>query len=286
MTTLNLPLVPDLFDRYMVEINRFSLLSRDEEQELARRYRDHGDVEAAHRLITSNLRFVVKVANQYRNYGIRLIDLVQEGNIGLMMAVKKFDPDRGIRLISYAVWWIRAYIQNYILKSWSLVKIGTTQAQKKLFFKLNQTKAALLRLTGREELEEVAGQLEVSEEEVTEMSGRMRARDASLDLELSAGDDYTLMDSLADERDNQEQLVADRQQRKLLRRQVTKALAILNTREREIIGARILGDEPRTLQDLANDYGISRERVRQLEQNALGKLKAALGTSPELSEVS
>jgi len=280
MTTLQLPIVPDAFDHYMTQVNRFDLLSREDEVALARRYRQHGDIEAAHRLITSNLRFVVKVANEYRHYGVKLIDLVQEGNIGLMMAVKKFDPERGIRLISYAVWWIRAYIQNYILKSWSLVKIGTTQAQKKLFFKLKQTKAALLRLTGREDETEIADQLDVRTNEVAEMTARLRSRDASLDLELVEGDDYTLLSTLADERENQEELLAEKQQQDVARELAGKALATLNAREQEIIRARILADDQTTLQELADRFGISRERVRQLEQNALKKMKGALGPHP------
>jgi len=280
MSTLQLPMVPELIDQYMAEINRFALLSREEEYELARRYRQENDIAAAHRLITSNLRFVVKIANEYRSYGVKLIDLVQEGNIGLMMAVKKFDPERGIRLISYGVWWIRAYIQNFILKSWSLVKIGTTQAQKKLFFKLNQTRAALRRLTGGEEdTDQLAEALDVRAEEVEEMSSRLRARDASLDLELTEGDDYTLLSSLADERDNQEELLADKQERQQQQRLADRALACLNERERRIIGARYLAETPATLQQLADDYGISRERVRQLEQNALKKMKLALAAA-------
>jgi RNA polymerase sigma-32 factor len=280
MNMTQLPLAPDSFDHYMVQINRFALLSRDEEVDLARRYRLDGDIAAAHRLITSNLRFVVKVANEYRSYGVKLLDLVQEGNIGLMMAVKKFDPERGIRLISYAVWWIRAYIQNFILKSWSLVKIGTTQAQKKLFFKLNQTKAALMRLTGKDDDAEIADHLDVRTSEVTEMASRLRARDASLDLELVEGDDYTLLSTLADERDNQEQLLADKEQQYAARGMAEKALASLNTREQQIIRARILDDDPLTLQELADQFGVSRERVRQLEQNALKKMKGVLCPSP------
>ena len=285
MTTLQLPIVPDAFDHYMTQVNRFDLLSREDEVALARRYRQHGDIEAAHRLITSNLRFVVKVANEYRHYGVKLIDLVQEGNIGLMMAVKKFDPERGIRLISYAVWWIRAYIQNYILKSWSLVKIGTTQAQKKLFFKLKQTKAALLRLTGREDETEIADQLDVRTDEVAEMTARLRSRDASLDLELVEGDDYTLLSTLADERENQEELLAEKEQQTATRQKAELALATLNAREQTIIRARILDDDPLTLQELADRFGISRERVRQLEQNALKKMKGALCPNPAGNQI-
>ncbi|MCK4507359.1 MAG: RNA polymerase factor sigma-32, partial [Desulfuromonadales bacterium] len=183
MSTLNLPVTTDTFEHYMVQVNRFDLLSAEEEHDLAVRQLEDDDMDAAHRLICANLRFVVKVANEYRGYGLRLLDLVQEGNIGLMKAVKKFDPARGTRLITYAVWWIRAYIQNYVMRSWSLVKIGTTQMQKKLFFKLAQTRNALRNLTGSEQIEDIAHELEVNEAVVAEMSQRMGSRDTSLDVE-------------------------------------------------------------------------------------------------------
>lgn len=277
MSTFHLPVVIDTWDHYLAQISRFDLLSREEEYELATRYRRRGDLEAAHRLICANLRFVVKIANEYRAYGMKGLDLVQEGNIGLMMAVKKFDPERGIRLITYAVWWIRAYIQSFIIRSWSLVKIGTTQAQKRLFFKLSQAREAIRRLTGGEDdLEEVARQLHVRDEEVTEMTLRMGARDASLDLELNEGDDYSLMDSLADDRHNQEDQLLQREEQTLLSARVQQALGRLNERERRIVHDRILSDHPLTLQELAEVYGISRERIRQLEKNALEKLKGML----------
>ena len=277
MSTFHLPVVIDTWDHYLAQISRFDLLSREEEYELATRYRRRGDLESAHRLICANLRFVVKIANEYRAYGMKGLDLVQEGNIGLMMAVKKFDPERGVRLITYAVWWIRAYIQSFIIRSWSLVKIGTTQAQKRLFFKLSQAREAIRRLTGGEDdLEEVARQLHVRDEEVTEMTLRMGARDASLDLELNEGDDYTLMDSLADDRDNQEDQLLQREEQTLLSARVQQALGRLNERERRIVHDRILSDHPLTLQELAEVYGISRERIRQLEKNALEKLKGTL----------
>jgi len=276
MQTLNLPQVTDSFELYMSQIQRFALLSRDEEQELARRWRRQGDVTAAHALICANLRFVVKVAQEYRSYGVRLADLVQEGNIGLMLAVKKFDPERGLRLITYAVWWIRAYMQNFIIRSWSLVKIGTTQAQKKLFYKLNQAREAIRRLTGSEDADAIAENLAVREDEVEEMAVRM-ARDVSLDAELVEGESgFTLVDRLADERENQEASLIRYQEEAHLSAAVTTALAHLNEREQRIVHDRILADEPRTLQELAEDYGISRERVRQLEKNALAKLRGAL----------
>lgn len=278
MQTLNLPQVTDSFELYMSQIQRFALISRDEEQELARRWRRQGDINAAHTLICANLRFVVKVAQEYRSYGVRLADLVQEGNIGLMLAVKKFDPERGLRLITYAVWWIRAYMQSYIIRSWSLVKIGTTQAQKKLFYKLNQAREAIRRLTGSEDADAIAENLAVREDEVEEMAVRM-ARDVSLDAELVEGESgLTLVDRLADEREDQETSLIRRQEETHLSAAVTTALQRLNEREQRIVHDRILADEPRTLQELAEDYGISRERVRQLEKNALAKLKGALVT--------
>jgi len=276
MSALNLPVVSDGFEHYMSQISRFDILDRNQEVELARRYHQKNDLDAAHRLICANLRFVVKVANEYRQYGLRIQDLVQEGNIGLMLAVRKFDPTRGIRLISYAVWWIRAYIQSFIIRSWSLVKIGTTQAQKRLFFKLNQTRKKLLNLDGSAAIDDIASELDVSDSDVEEMAARMATRDASLDVELFEGEDYTLADRLVDERQNQEELLLQKEEKKLQSSTVQQALVVLNERERKIVAQRILADEARTLQELAEEMGISRERVRQLEQNALRKMKLQL----------
>lgn len=277
MSQSYLPVVGDGFEHYMAQVNRFDLLSPEEEHELAVRFRRDGDLAAAHRLVCANLRFVVKVACEYRGYGLRLADLVQEGNIGLMQAVRKFDPDRGLRLITYAVWWIRASIQNFIMKSWSLVKIGTTQAQRKLFYKFAQTRNALRNLTGDDALAEVAAELEVNEAVVEEMCLRLGQRDTSLDVELAEGEHYTLLDILPDQRDNQEHLLIDHEEQQLLVRRTQAALAGLPPRERQIIEQRILAETPRTLQEIADEFGISRERVRQLEQNALCRLKTALG---------
>ena len=276
MSTLNLPITTDTFEHYMVQVNRFDLLSAEQEYDLAVRHIQDGDMDAAHRLVCANLRFVVKVANEYRGYGLRLLDLVQEGNVGLMTAVKKFDPSRGTRLITYAVWWIRAYIQNYIMRSWSLVKIGTTQMQKKLFFKLAQTRNALLNQTGSEDIEDIARELDVNQEIVVEMSQRMGRRDASLDVELTEGEGYTLLHTLPDKTDNQETLLLADEERRLNTERTQAALSILNPRERNIITQRILADPPATLQDIADDYGVSRERIRQIEQNALQKLRKAM----------
>lgn len=276
MSTLYLPAVTDTLDLYIAQIKKFDLLSREEEYRLAAAYRNQGDRLAAQQLICANLRFVVKIAHEYRGYGLKTLDLIQEGNIGMMMALRKFDPERGLKFITYAVWWIRAYINNFIMKSWSLVKIGTTQAQKKLFFKLNQTRRALRRLTGSEDSQDIANELAVRDDEVEEMALRMAARDASLNLELTEDSDYTLLDSLADERDSQETLLLEHEEAHLLSTRVEDALAVLKDRERHIVQQRILCDTPQTLQELADHYGVSRERIRQIEKSALEKLKGQL----------
>jgi RNA polymerase sigma-32 factor len=275
MSAVNLPVITDSFEHYMTQINRYDLLDREQEVALASRYRIDNDLDAAHSLICANLRFVVKIANEYRRYGLRQLDLVQEGNIGLMMAVNKFDPDRGIRLISYAVWWIRAYIQNFIMRSWSMVKIGGSRAQKKLFFKLKQTQAQMRSLTGSAPTADMADKLEVSEKDIEEMAVMMSGRDTSLNVELFAGEDYTLLDRLVDQRINQEEELANKQESQLLKEQVQQAMQVLNERERRIVQKRILDEDTTTLQSLADDYNISRERVRQIEQNALRKVKEA-----------
>lgn len=270
-----LPVVADSLTLYLQEIKRFPVLDADEEHRLAVRLYDDKDLEAAHTLITSNLRFVVKIAAEYRSYNMKMLDLIQEGNIGLMMAVRKFNPHRGIKLISYAVWWIRAYIQNYIISAWSLLKIGTTQAQKKLFFKLNQAKSAIRNLMGGDDLKETALSLDVKESEVEEMSLRLRG-DCSLDAEVEGADGLTLLETLADDRQNQEQLLAEAEQGELLRGEVARALVNLNEKERFIIEKRVTSDNPMTLQEIAERFSISRERVRQIEENALRKMRGAL----------
>ena len=271
-----LPVLPDTLDLYIAQIKQFQILSREEEHQLTTAYRREASVDAAHRLICANLRFVVKIAHEYRGYGLKLLDLIQEGNIGLMMALKKFEPDRGLRFITYAVWWIRAFIHNFIIRNWSLVKIGTTQAQKKLFFKLGQAREALRRMTGTAHPSEIARQLQVSDQEVEEMSRRMAGHDASLDVELVEGEGYSLLDTLADGRADQEQLLLQKEEQRLTEKRVRKAMQGLNERERHIVKDRILSDQPRTLQELADDYGISRERIRQVEKNALEKIRRAL----------
>lgn len=271
-----LPAVSDSLSLYLSEIRKFPVLAEQDERRLALRLYDQQDLEAAQTLVTSNLRFVVKVAGEYRHYGMKMLDLIQEGNIGLMMAVKKFNPHKGFRLISYAVWWIRAYIQNYIVSAWSLLKIGTTQAQRKLFFKLKQARNAIRSMTGDEEnLPAMALSLDVSESEVAEMELRLQG-EVSLDAELWHGEGVTALDGLADQQPNQEQLLSDYQERELLRRQVATAVSGLGEKEQYVIEQRVVADEPMTLQEIADHFAISRERVRQIEENALRKVRAAL----------
>jgi len=273
--TMNLPIVADSLTLYLGEIRKFPLLDAEEEKSLAISYFEEKNLAAAHQLITSNLRFVVKICAEYRNYGMKMLDLIQEGNIGLMMAVRKFNPYKGIRLISYAVWWIRAYIQNFIIANWSLLKIGTTQAQKKLFFKLNQTKSAIRNMIGQDNIKEAALTLDVKEAEILEMDQRMRG-EYSLDAEIVAGEGLTMLEALPDERSNQEELLGDHQEAVQLQKSVAKAMENLNEKERYIIDQRVAADEPMTLQEIAEHFSISRERVRQIEEGAIRKMKALL----------
>jgi len=266
---------------YLIDVNRYPLLTVEEEQELAARFCATGDTRAAHRLITSNLRFVVKVAYEYRSYGFRMADLVQEGNIGLMKAVQKFDPTRGIRLISYAVWWIRAYIQNHILKSWSLVKLGTTQAQRKLFFSLARTRreldrAALADGVAASSSQQIADKLRVKVEEVLEMQLRLEGRDLSLDAPLGDDGQSSHVDFVSDDAPGQDEALSGHQEKRLLAGKIEAALARLDARERFIIESRLMSDRPLTLKDLGDHFGFSRERARQLEIRAREKLRTEL----------
>lgn len=272
-------------DQYMSEIRRFPLITREEEQELALRLRDDEDLTAAHALVTSNLRFVVKVAMEYRNYGARLLDLVQEGNVGLMHAVRKFDPDRGYRLITYAVWWIRAYIQSYLLKAFSLVKVGTTQAQRRIFFRLGAAKKHLEQslgadvslLSDAERHEELAKALGVRVSEISEMEMRMSARDFSLDLALEEGGDATHLDVLPDDTGpSTEAVVAQREMDEGITGDLAEAIKTLSPREREVIELRYLTEDPPTLREVGARWGVSRERARQIEAVARDKLKKHL----------
>ena len=281
----NLPTAPSeagALSMYLSDINRLPLLTVEEEQRLARAHRDQGDLEAAHKLVTSNLRFVVKVAYEYRSYGFKMADLIQEGNIGLMKAVQKFDPDRQIRLISYGVWWIKAYIQNYILKNWSLVKLGTTQAQRKLFFSLARTRRELEKLgAGGETVGEgaVAKKLHVKAAEVVEMQQRLEGRDLSLDAPMGDEGGTSHLDFLdAGAADAAEEL-ATHEVRSIAKTRVAAALSRLDSRERYIIEQRLMNDEPMTLSELGAHYQISRERARQLEIRAKAKLRAELAST-------
>jgi RNA polymerase sigma-32 factor len=274
----HLPVTTDSLRLYMSEIRKFPLLNEEEERRHAIAFFEEKDLASAHTLITSNLRFVVKVAYEFRHYGLKMLDLIQEGNIGLMMAVRKYNPYKGVRLISYAVWWIRAYIQNHIISSWSLLKIGTTQAQRKLFFKLRQAKSALAgRGDNEEEIPTAAESLRVSEQEFSEMEQRMRG-DCSLNAEIPGSDGATPLESLADDRLNQEELLVEFQENQNLQQKVAEVVSLLNEKERYIIEQRITADEPMTLQEIASHFSISRERVRQIEEGALKKTKQALLT--------
>ena len=269
------PAVADNFTRYLAEIRRFPVLDEQEEHRLAVRLFENDDLEAAQALVASNLRFVVKIAAEYRNYGLKMLDLIQEGNIGLMLAVRKFNPYRGFRLITYAVWWIRAQIQSFIIASWSLLKIGTTQAQRKLFFKLKEAKNTIRRMTGGDDSAATADVLAVRASDVEEMEQRMLG-EVSLDAELFVGEGASLLELLVDERPDQESQLADLEEQQHLQQLVSSAVSKLTEKEQFVVNKRITADEPMTLQEIADNFGISRERVRQIEENALKKIKAHL----------
>jgi len=268
-------------ESYLREINRFPLLTREEEFKLAARYRKYNDREAAEKLVTSNLRFVVRVALEYKTYGIKLLDLIQEGNIGLMMAVKKFNHRKGYRLISYAVWWIKAYIKSFIIQSWSLVKIGTTQAQRKLFYKTGKMRHAM-EADGESEAkyEHLACDLDVTRDDIVEMEQRMAARDFSLDSPVSEDRELTHLDLLQESSPNQEESLSLEQERKIREREVHSAMKHLNQKEEYVIKNRIMTDSSLTLREIGNHLNLSRERVRQIEGEALKKLKKEMSRGP------
>jgi len=283
MPISRLPVVKNSLDTYLVQINQFPLLSQEEEFKLAVRYRKYDDIEAAHKLITSNLRFVVKIAFEYKSYGVKLLDLIQEGNIGLMMAVKKFNPYKGYRFISYAIWWIRAYIQNFIIKTWSLVKIGTTQAQKKLFYKIGKVRKAL-EANGEKEkkYDLLAHDLDVTKEDIMEMEQRMSSRDLSLDAPFDESQELTHLELLKEESPNQEEAIAQEEEKKIREHEVQNAMKRLNEKEVYVLQNRIMAEEPLTLQQIGDHLKLSRERVRQIESEALNKLKREFGARPEV----
>lgn len=268
-----------LIDTYVAEVNKHELLTREQEVELARELARTGEPTVAHRLVVANLRFVVKVAHEFRGYGVALLDLVQEGNVGLMLAVKKFDPERGYRLISYAVWWIRAYIQSYVMRTWSMVKIGTTVAQRKLFFKIRSERqqAEMSRAPGeRADPAELARTLGVNESDVTEMELRLAARDYSLNANVGEGRKAAFVDMLPGRESTPEEIVSAGQQRHRWLKQLERATADLDERERYILNARLRTDQPQTLREIGERFRISRERVRQIQENVVQKLRSVL----------
>ena len=266
--------------RYLQEIRKFPMLPAEEEYMLAKRWQEHEDSVAAHKLVTSHLRLVAKIAMGYRGYGLPLSELISEGNVGMMQAVKRFDPDRGFRLATYAMWWIRAAIQEYILHSWSLVKMGTTAAQKKLFFNLRRLKGQMQAIEegdmSPEQVRHIATTLEVPEQDVVNMNRRLGAPDHSLNAPLRADSEGEWQDWLVDETANQEISLAESEELGKRRKLLAHAMEGLNERERHILVERRLRDNPTTLEDLSQKYGISRERVRQIEVRAFEKLQKAI----------
>jgi RNA polymerase sigma-32 factor len=267
--------------RYLEEIRRFPMLQPQEEYMLAKRYAEHGDTQAAHKLVTSHLRLVAKIAMGYRGYGLPIGEVISEGNVGLMQAVKKFEPERGFRLATYAMWWIKASIQEYILRSWSLVKMGTTANQKRLFFNLRKVKSRIQALEEGDlhpdQVKEIATRLNVSEAEVISMNRRLSG-DASLNAPIRAteGESGEWQDWLVDESSNQEQMLVEQDELDNRRGMLSQALDVLNDRERRIFEARRLSEDPLTLEELSSEFDISRERVRQIEVRAFEKVQDAV----------
>ena len=262
---------------YLQEIKKFPILTAEEEYMLAKRYKEHDDTEAAHKLVTSHLRLVAKIAMGYRGYGLPVTDLISEGNVGIMQAVKKFDPERGFRLATYAMWWIRAQIQEYVLHSWSLVKIGTTSAQKKLFFNLKKLKNQLNSIESGdlspENAREIATRLNVKEAEVLDMNNRLFSGDQSLNVKVGDEGDAEWQDMLIDSNDTQDNILENSNELSFRKKIFEQALEVLNEREKEIIKLRKLKDKPVKLEELSKKFNISRERVRQIEVKAFEKLQ-------------
>ena len=274
-------LAPDAsLTKYMQEIRKYPMLAHEEEERLARSWRDNGDQQAAHKLVQSHLRLVAKIAMGYRGYGLPVSELISEGNVGMMQAVKRFDPDRGFRLSTYAMWWIRAAIQEYILHSWSLVKMGTTAAQKKLFFNLRQLKGQMQAIDDGdlqpEQVERIAHLLDVPAEDVVNMNRRLSAADSSLNAPIKMDGDGEWQDWLVDDSDSQETAMGEREELSGRKALLATALETLTPRERHIISERRLKDNPATLEELSQHYGISRERVRQIEVRGFEKLQKSM----------
>ena len=289
---MNLPVLSgDIgLKNYLEEIKKFPMLSAEEEYTLANRWQVHKDTNAAHQLVTSHLRLVAKIAMGYKGYGLPITDIISEGNIGLMQAAQKFDPEKGFRLTTYAMWWIKAAMQEYILRSWSLVKIGTTAVQKKLFFNLRSAKNRIQAYEEgdlkQENLEKISNQLNVPEKEVINMNRRLSGGDPSLNASIKTDGEQTgeWQDWLESDEPNQEETYSEREEENLRKEMINESLQVLNERELDIIQTRKLSDTPTTLEDLSEKYNISRERIRQIEVRALEKVKEALEQS--MSELS
>jgi len=289
LTQMSLPAVTggNGLDQYIRSIRKFPMLEQEEEYMLAKRYVEHEDMSAAHRLVTSHLRLVVKIAHSFKGYGLPLAEMISEGNIGLMQAVKKFDPERGFRLSTYAIWWIKAAIQEYILRSWSLVKVGASLSQKKLFFNLNRLKNSIRAadhgdLTP-EQVAHIAEELDVNEDEVVAMNHRMTASDRPLNAPMSHEDGGgQWMDMLADENDTHDVLYEERDEYTKRKSLLNKAMGTLKDREKAIFMERRLADPAKTLEELSQEYGVSRERVRQIENRAFEKVQAAIAEEKKL----
>ena len=293
-TTANLPALPSSLtpegnlSRYLQEIRKFPLLEPQQEFMLAKAWREHGDSKAAHQLVTSHLRLVAKIAMGYRGYGLPIGEVISEGNVGLMQAVKRFDPDKGFRLATYAMWWIRASIQEYILRSWSLVKMGTTAAQKKLFFNLRRAKSQLQALDDGDlrpdQVKTIAHKFGVSEADVVSMNRRLGG-DASLNAPVRADSEAgEWQDWLADDQPTQEDTLGEAQEFDQRKNYLSNALSSLNDRERRIFEARRLADQPATLEDLSSEFGVSRERIRQIEVRAFEKVQRAVQSAAQADD--
>ena len=281
MASLAIPMAPEgNLSRYLQDIRKFPMLQPEEELSLSRRWKESADEKAAHKLVTSHLRLVAKIAMGYRGYGLPVGELISEGNVGMMQAVKRFDPDRGFRLATYAMWWIRAAIQEYILHSWSLVKMGTTAAQKKLFFNLRRLKGQMAALEEGdlqpEQVAKIAHTLQVPEQDVVSMNRRLSAPDNSLNAPVRADSEGEWQDWLVDDAENQETVLAESEDMGNRKQLLGDALKTLNERERHILIERRLKDEPTTLEELSQQYNISRERVRQIEVRAFEKLQKSM----------
>ena len=280
-TALTLALSPEQgLQRYLSEIRKFPMLEKEQEFMLAKSWKEHGDRDAAHKLVTSHLRLVAKIAMGYRGYGLPISEVISEGNVGLMQAVKRFEPDKGFRLATYAMWWIKASIQEYILRSWSLVKMGTTANQKKLFFNLRKAKSKISALQEGDlrpdQVQIIAKRLGVTEQDVVDMNRRLGG-DASLNAPIREdGDSGEWQDWLADDSESQETVMAAHEELDNRRKALSSALGVLNERERRIFEARRLADDPVTLEELAEEFGVSRERVRQIEVRAFEKVQKAV----------